>query len=104
FIKSSAQLRTIFGNHFDDLFHAYTRPVLCGREIRANQITPTRHILWPFDESMHLHPTLPAPLEAYFESHRPKLQNRSDFKTDAPLWQIFRATQALQHPRVVWRD
>lgn len=104
FIKSPAQLRAIFGNHFDDLFHAYTRPVLCGREIRANQITPTRHILWPFDESMHLHPTLPAPLEAYFESHRSKLQNRSDFKTDAPLWQIFRATQALQHPRVVWRD
>lgn len=105
FIKSTDQIRTILGPDPDNhLFNTWTRPVLCGREIRSENIQPTRRIFWPYDDQLTLQTDLPAPLRQYFEDHRQKLQTRSDFHQDSPIWQLFRTTNALQSPRVVWRD
>ncbi len=105
FIKSPDEIRAILGPDPDNhLFNTWTRPVLAGREIRAENILPTNRILWPYDDQLVLQTDLPTPLRQYFENHRQKLQKRSDFQPDAPIWQLFRTSNALTQPRVVWRD
>ncbi|MBA2662689.1 MAG: hypothetical protein H0U74_10370 [Bradymonadaceae bacterium] len=100
FLVSNDEARALLADDFE----TWSRPALCGREIRADLLEPTRRILWPYDEQLTLRLDLPARLAAYFEGHSERLRRRADHSGEAPIWQLFRIHQALGRPRVVWRD
>ncbi|MFU8803088.1 MAG: Eco57I restriction-modification methylase domain-containing protein, partial [Bradymonadaceae bacterium] len=100
FLVDDDRCREVLG----DLYEKLSRPVLQGREIRHTGISPTRRILWPYTSDLTPIPDLPGALRAHFESHRTRLEARSDHRLTGPLWQLFRLHEELAAEKVVWRD
>lgn len=100
FIHDDAATRALLGNDFD----AFSRPVLSGRDVRPWSVKTPQRILWPYDAALELRNDLPDALQAHFSTHATRLKGRSDFRSDSPLYQMFRVKTDLLKPKVVWRD
>src|SRR5690554_5170049 len=100
FIHDDAATRALLGNDFD----AFSRPVLSGRDVRPWSVKTPQRILWPYEAALELRNDLPDALQAHFSTHATRLKGRSDFRSDSPLYQMFRVKTDRLKPKVVWRD
>ena len=82
----------------------WDRPIVAGRDLRPWQAPKTKALLWCYDENLDILPDAPEPLRAHFARHQSALQARSDWREGTPLWTLYRLTEGLQQPKVVWRD
>lgn len=109
YLVDEAQARALLGDDYDTL----SRPVLQGRDIATcstfgdSMFTgsmPPGRILWPIGPDGAPLLELPGVLRDYFEEHRERLEERSDYRPSGPLWQLFRLHDELKGEKVVWRD
>lgn len=100
FIGDEREHRDLLGQDFE----RFSCPVLSGRDIRPWSARSSRRILWAYDEQLNPREEIPASLREYFERRRAKLEGRSDFRPGRPIWQLFRVSEGLVKPKVVWRD
>lgn len=92
----------------DDLFLVSarlpgTRPVVRGRDIRAWECEPRRHLLWTHGAQGEPLAQLPAALAERLDPHRERLCRRADYRGGAP-WRLFRTALAYARHRVIWPD
>jgi hypothetical protein len=83
--------------------HAYTRPAIRGRDVRAFDAPPSSRLLWPADARGNPWPTLPRAVAAHLAPHRTRLEQRSDLVAGR-WWQVFRVATATSRWRVTWPD
>jgi hypothetical protein len=76
---------------------------LAGRAVRAWRVTPTRIVLWAYDDLGRPWPHLPPRAAAYVSRHTEALERRTDYRTGPP-WTVFRTAGATSGMRVVWAD
>ncbi len=100
FLHEPRAAHELLGPHFEE----FSRPVLTGRDVRPWSVDCERRILWPYGPSLQLRRDLPECMRRYFAGHAERLERRSDYRKELPLWQMFRVKQGLLAPKVVWRD
>lgn len=100
FVHEAGELDDLLGSDA----RACSLPALSGRDIRPWSVEPTQRILWPYDDHLEFRADLPEAFRRYFAGHAQRLEARSDYRADKPLWQMFRLKDGLIRPKVVWRD
>ncbi|MGM0554747.1 MAG: Eco57I restriction-modification methylase domain-containing protein [Myxococcota bacterium] len=83
---------------------AWTRRIVRGRDCRAWKVDAAQRIFWGYDAHGEVETQVPEEFRTYFEEHRRQLETRADYRSDAPLWQVFRVKPGLTQPKVLWRD
>ena len=76
------------------------RPLLRGCDIRAWQHSTRRHVIWLYDQHLHLRQP-PRHTQSYLDRHRDRLGARPG---NAAPGALFRLSGALLDSMVVWRD
>lgn len=100
-----SRIRAVGSRAVDDEFSATIesdciRPLLRGADIRAWQRTSTQHIIWLYDQRLHLRPA-PRHVGRYLERHAERLSGRAQ---NAAPGALFRLSPGLLDSMVAWRD
>jgi len=80
------------------------RPLLRGQNVEAWRYRIQDYILWTHDDQTgRVLPDLPPKAKEYFERHADALRARSDYRSNMPIWQIFRVQREKLTDKIIWQ-
>jgi hypothetical protein len=81
------------------------RPLIRGENIEAWRYKLQDYILWTHDDNTgKVLPDLPTKATVYLQQFEDRLRHRSDYKSNMPIWQIFRVSQDKLGHKVSWPE